>query len=426
MSQLIRSILVVSVLIVGTTPIARADEKDGVKRTGTLTGVLLDRTPGKGVTVKGDGEETPRRYWRFGDRKDVSKAIDAVPIGSRVLLTWETPDANEGPHVAKIEILRTPAAPAGGADKGLEVKAFTFKKTKQADLQIHVHYPADWKKGDKRPGIVFWFGGGFKNGTVETFRPQASYFASRGMVAARADYRVKDRHGVEPDVCVADGKSALRWFRQHAAELGVDPERIVASGGSAGGYIAACCACPGDDPDGEDLAISSKPNALVLFNPFFPFQGKEANWKTIPLRHVAKDFPPMLMMFGTEDGLLRPAEQMAAKSKEVGHRAEMFLAPGVGHGFFNAPPWREKTTQRADEFLATLGYVEGPPTIKIPEGKSGAPFKGKPAAPFKGKQPQPTQQGVRYGPHERNILDVCYLLRYSIRNAAALGRRGFG
>src|SRR5262245_14716520 len=115
--------LVVSVVFVGAAPLADAGDKKDAKRTGTVSGVLLDRTPGKGVTVKGDGEEAPRRYWRFGDRKDVNRAIDAVPIGSRVLLTWEIPHANEGPHVARIEVLRTAdkgAAPAGGADKGLE------------------------------------------------------------------------------------------------------------------------------------------------------------------------------------------------------------------------------------------------------------------------------------------------------------------
>lgn len=115
MWQLSGPFLVVSALFAATGPGAQAGDKKDAKKTGTVIGILLDRTPGKGVTVKGDGEEAPRRYWRFGDRKDVFKAIDAVPIGSRVLLTWEIPDANEGPHVAKIEVLKS----VGGADKGL-------------------------------------------------------------------------------------------------------------------------------------------------------------------------------------------------------------------------------------------------------------------------------------------------------------------
>src|SRR5208283_3340707 len=195
-----------------------------------------------------------------------------------------------------------------------------------------------WKKEDKRPAIVFFFGGGWTNGDVKQFEPQAKYFASRGMVAARADYRVKSRHGVEPDACVEDGKSAMRWLRQNAVMLGVDPDRIVASGGSAGGYIAACTAFPGLDAEGEDLKIPTKPNALVLFNPFFPWTEKEANWKIVPTRLLTKDTPPTLMMFGTKDDLLRNAEKFMARSKELGHRAEMYLAEGVGHGFYNGSP----------------------------------------------------------------------------------------
>jgi hypothetical protein len=81
-------------------------------KTGTVVGVLIDRTYGKGVLVKADGEESPRRYWRFGDRKDLNKQIDAIPIGSRVSVTWEVPHADEGAHIAKIELVKAPVKDA--------------------------------------------------------------------------------------------------------------------------------------------------------------------------------------------------------------------------------------------------------------------------------------------------------------------------
>ncbi len=71
---------------------------------------------------------------------------------------------------------------------GQETKSFTYEKAKQADLEIIVHYPPGWKATDKRPGIVFFFGGGWTGGTVEQFVPYAKHLANRGMVAARADY----------------------------------------------------------------------------------------------------------------------------------------------------------------------------------------------------------------------------------------------
>lgn len=257
------------------------------------------------------------------------------------------------------------------------VKSFTYKKTKQAELALQIHFPPDWKKDDQRPAIVFFFGGGWTNGSVKQFEPQATYLASRGMVAARADYRVKSRHDIAPDACVEDAKSAVRWLRQNAAILGIHPDRIVASGGSAGGHIAACTACPGLDAEGEDLKVSSRPNAMLLFNPVLRFDGDprlmtrinqdEKLGKAIsPTLQLTKATPPALLFYGKNDGLLKQGEEYVTKSKEIGHRAEMFLAEGVGHGFFNRSPWMEKTLLRADEFLASLGYLKGTPTIRVP------------------------------------------------------------
>ncbi|MCL4203281.1 MAG: alpha/beta hydrolase [Pirellulaceae bacterium] len=261
-----------------------------------------------------------------------------------------------------------------------DTKSFVYKKTKQAELELVVHYPPGWNEADKRPAIVFFFGGGWTGGKIEQFEPQASYLARRGMVAARADYRVKARHGVTPKDCVEDAKSAVRWMRANAARLGVDPDRMVAAGGSAGGHIAACTAlAPGLDADDEDARISSKPNALVLFNPVLRFTGipqlmeRINNDETLgqaisPTIHLTKDSPPTLIFFGTADRLAAMGDEFMKKSKELGHRAELFTAEGQPHGFFNRPTWQEKTTQRMDEFLVSIGYLEGKPASDPPTG----------------------------------------------------------
>src|ERR1043165_9500532 len=118
--------------IFGAVPLVQSSEKKKeAGKTGVAIGVLIDRTPGKGVVVKADGEEVRRRYWRFGDRKDVSKAIDAIPIGRRARLTGEVPPgANEGPHVAGIELLKTPTKGtiSVGFDNNLEATLAWLKK----------------------------------------------------------------------------------------------------------------------------------------------------------------------------------------------------------------------------------------------------------------------------------------------------------
>jgi acetyl esterase/lipase len=251
-----------------------------------------------------------------------------------------------------------------------------YKRTPQGELKIHLSFPDDWKAGDKRPAIVFFFGGGWTSGTTEQFSRQAAYLAKRGMVAARADYRVKSRHNVLPDQCVEDAKSAVRWLRKNAAGLGIDPDRIVASGGSAGGHIAACTGTvPGFDAPGEDAGVSSKPSAMVLFNPVLhadPIAQRmgdaEAARKITPNQFLAKGVPPALILFGTSDRLIEGARVYVEKAKELELKAELYTAEGQPHGFFNKSPWMERTLYRVDEFLASIGYLQGKPTIELPEG----------------------------------------------------------
>jgi acetyl esterase len=266
------------------------------------------------------------------------------------------------------------------ADDEPATRTFTYKTIPCGTLEIVVHFPPGWKDTDKRPAIVFFFGGAWENGTIQAFQRQADHLARRGMVAARADYRVKSRQGVTPDKCVEDAKSAVRWLRAHASKLGIDPNRIVAAGGSAGGHIAACTALTaGLEAEGEDRSVSSKPNALVLFNPVLRFHGLPAMMKRIdndeaigraisPTLHVSKDTPPTLLFFGTDDWLIGQGKEFLRRAKEVGFRAEMFTAEGEGHGFFHRPPWFERTTTRMDEFLTSLGYLkpEGDPKVEKP------------------------------------------------------------
>ena len=263
------------------------------------------------------------------------------------------------------------AIPAGAQDNPRTV---IYRKTTQADLDLEIDYPSDWKQTDKRPAIVFFFGGGWENGTIKAFERQSRYFASRGLVSARADYRVKSRHGVTPKDCVDDARAAVRYLRQNADALGIDPDRIVASGGSAGGHIAACTTLK---PDADnDTEVSSNANALILFNPVLRFGPQmlarvnhdEAVGKAIsPILYIAKTSPPTLILFGTNDGLLKQGEEFIERSKVVGCRAEMLVADQQPHGFFHRSPWYEKTLYRADEFLESLGYLKGKPTVKIPE-----------------------------------------------------------
>lgn len=252
-----------------------------------------------------------------------------------------------------------------------------YKTTPQGELKLHFSLPGDWKATDKRPAIVFFFGGGWKSGSYVQFVAQCDYFASRGMVAASADYRISSIHKTTPDKCVEDAKSAVRWIRGNAAKLGIDPNRIASAGGSAGGHLAACTALIEDfNAESDDKSVSAKPNALVLFNPALNIDElSAARGKTdaIPLaekitpnRHLAADTPPAILFFGTDDALIDGARKYIAKAAPLGVRAELWTAEGQPHGFFNRAPWSHVTARKADEFLTSLGWLTGEPTVKMP------------------------------------------------------------
>ncbi|MBX7208177.1 MAG: alpha/beta hydrolase [Verrucomicrobiaceae bacterium] len=265
-------------------------------------------------------------------------------------------------------------------DMAPRVTDIVFKKTPQGDLSLHICSPADAKPADRRPAIVFFFGGGWKNGNYTQFVPQAEYFASRGLVCACADYRIASIHKTTPDKCVEDAKSAMRWMRGHAAELGVNSGKVIASGGSAGGHLAAATwLVPGFEAAEDDKSISCKPDALVLFNPALNLTNiggaeiPDANGRNIakeisPTLFLTKEAPPAILFFGTADKLGEHGREYVTKAKELGVHAELWTADGMGHGFFNRSPWTEVTVRKADEFLASLGYVTGEPTLKLPEG----------------------------------------------------------
>lgn len=256
-------------------------------------------------------------------------------------------------------------------------RVIPFKVTPQDTLQLHVFDPPAEATSPK-PAIIFFFGGGWVGGSPAQFYKQAAYFASRGMVAISAEYRVKSRHGTTPFESVADAKSAIRWVRSQADELDVDPERIVAAGGSAGGHVAAATALFDRHDDlGDSLAVSSRPAALVLFNPVLDTSEKgfgkdrigERALELSPVHQVKPDRPPALIFHGTADSTVpfENAQRFCMAMTNAGNTCKLLSFEGMEHGFFNAGRHGNKpyvaTVRAADEFLIGLEILSGSPAI---------------------------------------------------------------
>lgn len=236
-----------------------------------------------------------------------------------------------------------------------------YRTASQGELALDVFAPEG--DGGPAPALVFFFGGGWKSGTTTQFHPHCAHFAARGAWCACAEYRVSERHGTTPWESVEDAVTALRYVRTHAGSLGVDPARIVAAGGSAGGHLAACTAFV----DGGE----ERPAALVLFNPVIDLSPErytqvgagERRLAISPLHHVGADLPPTCLFLGDRDHLIPAAS--AADYRErmtaVGVRCDLHSYGGQAHGFFNfedgGNPYFRDCLLAADGFLTGLGIL---------------------------------------------------------------------
>lgn len=274
-------------------------------------------------------------------------------------------------------------------DKSAQIEI--YKHVDGAELKMWIFNPEAHKTEDKKPAAIFFFGGGWWRGSPKQFEPHAQYFAKRGMVAILADYRVFSRHKTRATACVEDAKSAIRWVRQNAPKLGVDPNRIVAVGESAGGHIASCAALvPGYEAESEDKSVSSVPNAIILFNApcvLSSIEGKFPAPESLlqrleramgtdpanvsPYHFIKTGAPPTLIFHGTADRRVPfiTVKLFVEEMKAAGNRCELAAFENMPHAFAlygrnDNKPYAE-TLYKADEFLAGLGYLQGKPAIQI-------------------------------------------------------------
>ena len=320
-------------------------------------------------------------------QKELQRIGDDFRPGKDHIAEWGYQVAPHGslPYAANITDVQTPrrqTAPAAGFTS----ETVVYKKAGERELHLYVEKPSAWKPTDRRPAIVFFFGGSWIGGKPTQFQWQSEYFATRGMVGIRVEYRVTSKNDKNPPiVCCQDAKSAMRWVRAHAAELGIDPQRIAGSGGSAGAHLAAFSSMVGgtDDP-ADDLSVSPKADALVLFNPVFD-NGPDGGFGTArigdryrefsPAHNITSNAPPTIVFLGDKDHLISTnvLERFKANMTRAGVRCDAHVYAGQEHGFFNQEPFKTTTLIEADKFLGSLGWLKGVPTITIPEIKPGAP-----------------------------------------------------
>ena len=250
---------------------------------------------------------------------------------------------------------------------------YTYKTVDGFDLKLNVVYPNDYEKGKKYGAIIFFFGGGWKGGNVHQFEHHCHYLASKGMIAIAANYRVASRNNSTPFDAVEDAKSAMKWVKKHAKELGINKNKIAAAGGSAGGHLAVSTAIiPGFESSDDMRGISPRPAALVLFNPVINTMPEGYGSERLgdraesisPAHHVISKLPPTLIFHGTGDKTVpyENIEDFQAKMEAEGNQCYVVAFEDQGHGFFNYGhndnKYYDLTIEKTETFLRGLNYIK--------------------------------------------------------------------
>lgn len=245
--------------------------------------------------------------------------------------------------------------------------AYFYRTVNDLSLDLQVVEPGP-EFARPRPAIVFFFGGGWTNGSQKQFLPFAQQLAELGLVGILVDYRVASRNKTTPFDAVDDAHAAMRWVKRNALKLGIDPGRVVAAGGSAGGHLALCTTLIAPrEPD----VVSADASLIIGYNPVA--DTREERWrerfgpdasKIAPAAFVRPGLPDTLIFHGEADSTvpIRQVRDFCEAMTKAGNRCTVRGYDEATHGFFNAGRndnrWYPQVMIETVAFLRQHGYVD--------------------------------------------------------------------
>ncbi len=302
---------------------------------------------------------------------------DQVVVQFRASASYATQTSvtlNIGTYSSTLSVISTidPVAATPTEESGCE--SYVYRDQPPVPLRIFVCKPPGWQAADHRSALMHWFGGGFTRGNADASMSDARYWSrTHGMVGIAPDYRVNERFGTYAYVSADDGRAAVKWVQDHAAELGIDPARVVVSGSSAGGGVAFFTAMrnapitgtAADNPVLRPAAVltragipntSTEPNVLA-YGSSFRFGALAATIS--PSANLDADFPPVLITHGDHDTTVAatPSVHVCSALIRLGRICEFNSKPGKGHDLLSDPGEATQLREETRVFLTKLGLL---------------------------------------------------------------------
>ena len=221
-----------------------------------------------------------------------------------------------------------------------------YKRVDDFELEMHIFLPDTLIFKCNRPTIVYFHGGSWSEGKPDWFFDTGKEYAKQGWVATAVEYRIKGRQGTYPFEAVKDAKSAIRWLRENAKKYKIDPNKIVATGNSAGGHLALATNLVDNwNEKTDDIAISPVPDVVIVNSAVYDLTVNNTRWITeydenkglvkeiSPNSLIKKTSTKFLLIHGEKDRrcLYSTADYFYKKMQSLGNSVELHKINDANH-----------------------------------------------------------------------------------------------
>ena len=246
----------------------------------------------------------------------------------------------------------------------------TYKNVDGFKLEMHLFLPDTSVFKGNRPTIVYFHGGSWSEGKPDWFFETAKEYAKQGWAATAVEYRIKGRQGTYPFEAVKDAKSAIRWLRENSEKYKIDPNKIVATGNSAGGHLSIAISLVDNwNEKTDNISINPEPNVVIVNSAVYDLTSNSNRWITeydenkdlvkeiSPNNLIKKTATKFLLIHGEQDRNCpyNTAVSFYKKMKSLGNNVELNSIKNGEH-FIWYGQHSQEVEQITRDYISTLNW----------------------------------------------------------------------